>query len=170
MEIRKKNGNSSSNFIIESKISVIWQNVKRLFTLMIRFCFALIIFRSTLRRNLFPYPRDFVLGRTTIRPLYSTRRALFPPSSNQGHQTFDPSWGRGFGSMALRMEQDRRGVRVPTEIDTRVCYPPTTAGRLIYAFKVARWNEIVRSSRRAQFCDFFVGCNVHYLSWQRRYI
>lgn len=36
----------------------------------------------------------------------------------------------------------------------RVCYPPTTVGRLIYTFKVGRWSEIVRDNRRAQFHDF----------------
>lgn len=41
-------------------------------------------------------------------PILVTPRPLL----HQGHETFDP-WGRGFGSMALGIGQDRRGVRAP---------------------------------------------------------
>lgn len=73
-----------------------------------------------------------------------------PLLHRQGHQTFDPSWRRGFGNMALRMGQDRGGARAPAEIDTSLL--PSHNG-LIYAFKVGRWSKIVWGSRHAQFFD-----------------
>lgn len=47
------------------------------------------------RQNLFPHPRDLYPGRDIpTTPILGTPRPLL---DRQGHETFDPSWGRGFG-------------------------------------------------------------------------
>jgi len=64
----------------------------------LRFCITLLTSERSFhaRQNLFPYPRDLYPKRD-IRPTTPILDMPRPLLHRQGHETFDPSWGRGFG-------------------------------------------------------------------------
>lgn len=94
---------------------------------------------------------------TGVHPPYDPHfRTSRPLLHRQGHETFDPSWGRGFGSMALGIGQDRRGVHAPARIDTGLL--PSHNGRSTDIHIQGRSME--RNCARQQACSIsrFFGC------------